>query len=934
MARRGASRAGRSCLAALCWVAGLAGDVEAQGLASRPLGITQYEPHREFLYRPGRAYDNRAFADWVYPDIVTRGPYQNFYGPLGDHLFRGFEVMSWRETRSTEHTGQVEGSEIVKGGNFTSVFDFNVVSMESQKDWSAALLIANEIRTELTPLTMSLAGLNGVRLDAQSRRGRLSLLGSRYGHPVKRTDQRAGFQGQFSQRNSSLLFGGHGEVRLGALTVGATGLSFHLFDSRQPTFELKGQLQSGQTLPSWLVVRFADDSVEDGHGGAVVADARLTINGQARPDLRPFFVRINARNPTAVGRTSRLTGQFTPVSYVDGGTRFADVLYLRDHLNGQDVSGNVSVERLLRFTEWLPEAAEKRADGEDVVLAYFDLSQEPYVRAVRVEALVGNDYAVDVIGLHVVNERVSNYEAKLATQEVSAAMRATGNAQDLANLRWLSVDVGAFTGRTTLGANGKWEIPGARVRWEYARSVAFRQYPDGRPGLRTQSDISGIRPWRGTRSEAEDAAYFLTAEVDRGPLSAGAEVFAIGPRYDSGFVEDNDDDDRWPDNIQTATDIGTNLGDPGGDPDGVFPGKDEDHDGIPDTNRNGNGIPDYDEAFLLFEVEPDAYVVGYDWNHNGVVDHREDDFRPDYPYSPDQRGYHLFGQVRAPGGLLLAVGHQQARGIAFGGHNDSRYAQLTLAAERPRWGSIRAQSLVQRTRDDIEDPYQIFEEVTRDAASAGRGFQSVGAVYYLNTVIKDRLEYRDSMDWQHYVEGRATPLPGLRLEGNARYEINRQREADLGDGSDQRADRLELVTAVVKAEYVWRPIRQLELTAQWKGLRRWRQRQSLSLALADAWTTIPIVKLRCDVTPRTVFQVGVQGLPGLPLHKGDRADRRLDEEQEVRVVQMSNLSPYFGYQVSTNLGVRVTSRRFDDPTRAVDAQDITAAFLRVLLGFE
>jgi len=106
------------------------------------------------------------------------------------------------------------------------------------------------------------------------------------------------------------------------------------------------------------------------------------------------------------------------------------------------------------------------------------------------------------------------------------------------------------------------------------------------------------------------------------------------------------------------------------------------------------------------------------------------------------------------------------------------------------------------------------------------------------------------------------------------------------------------------------------------------------VALVDRWTSIPILKVRCSLTQRTVFQVGMQGLPGLPLRQRDRADSRLDEEQEVRVVQLSNESPYFGYQISMNLGVRVFRRRFDDFTREVDNQDITAAFMRVFLGFD
>ena len=54
----------------------------------------------------------------------------------------------------------------------------------------------------------------------------------------------------------------------------------------------------------------------------------------------------------------------------------------------------------------------------------------------------------------------------------------------------------------------------------------------------------------------------------------------------------------------------------------------------------------------------------------------------------------------------------------------------------------------------------------------------------------------------------------------------------------------------------------------------------------------------------------------------------------MRVVQLTNHSNYFGYALSTNVGLRLTRRTFDDPTRAGDDLDVTSLFMRVFLGFE
>ena len=76
----------------------------------------------------------------------------------------------------------------------------------------------------------------------------------------------------------------------------------------------------------------------------------------------------------------------------------------------------------------------------------------------------------------------------------------------------------------------------------------------------------------------------------------------------------------------------------GYDIDGVLLGQDEDNDGTLEINRNLNDLADYEEPFLMFDVEPNVYVYGLDRNHNDEPDHREDDGEVDYPYDYDQRG--------------------------------------------------------------------------------------------------------------------------------------------------------------------------------------------------------------------------------------------------------------------------------------------------------
>ena len=146
------------------------------------------------------------------------------------------------------------------------------------------------------------------------------------------------------------------------------------------------------------------------------------------------------------------------------------------------------------------------------------------------------------------------------------------------------------------------------------------------------------------------------------------------------LVDDNEDGDAYPDRR-----IG-NL--PGlihdakaYDIDGVFPGQDEDRDGTPRTNRNLNTVPDYEEPFLMFDIEPNEYIYGLDRNNNDEPDFREDDGAVDYPYDYDQRGYHLFGQLDLTRRWKLAVGLHRVDEVEGGGRNHSSYAILSFRRE-------------------------------------------------------------------------------------------------------------------------------------------------------------------------------------------------------------------------------------------------------------
>ena len=100
--------------------------------------------------------------------------------------------------------------------------------------------------------------------------------------------------------------------------------------------------------------------------------------------------------------------------------------------------------------------------------------------------------------------------------------------------------------------------------------------------------------------------------------------------------------------------VGT-LADPAGRR-GRLSGYDENNDLVSDFNQNDNGMPDYLEPFVRYDVDPLEFLYGTDMNNNTVIDRFENDEEADYPYPRDHRGYNLYGGAEIKPGSRIMVG--------------------------------------------------------------------------------------------------------------------------------------------------------------------------------------------------------------------------------------------------------------------------------------
>jgi hypothetical protein len=108
------------------------------------------------------------------------------------------------------------------------------------------------------------------------------------------------------------------------------------------------------------------------------------------------------------------------------------------------------------------------------------------------------------------------------------------------------------------------------------------------------------------------------------------------------------------------------------------------------------------------------------------------------------------------------------------------------------------------------------------------------------------------------------------------------------------------------------------------------------LATSHEHHIIPLVKLQYELTLRTRFQLGLQGLgSALPYSVTDLAAPDKDFEQYDTVLMMTNNSRYFGYIISTNAGISHRIREFSNVGLGeVSNEDFTSFFINVILGFE
>lgn len=787
------------------------------------------------------------------------------YDMYGNYMTRGFSVYNW-----TIDSPESSGSTVRKAPKYGSWFRNLVVSSMSKGGFYSALMIGDAISTRLTPLTFNKPAFNGIQWDFASDRFEGTILASRLASPgTVVMGENAGGQALGDLTN---LFGGHAKVRLNDFSqLGFTYLNVTNFSTarRLSSNSLKGVLTEAQNegQVETVVLRLSDDSPEDGVGGARLFSERVIINGVEHPEIVPVL---------------------------RGGVRRGGVIEANG-VEAIELTYNIAANFAVQ-------------DGDEI-------EDFQGIREIEFEMAVANDYRIEV---------TSNLQVNGQDEPVFLLVeRAHGNISDGSNLRFVRFDYGLPTGRDIIGFNFDIDDAGGfNLRSEWAISRAFRRFPN--------------QSFQNHRAAQDDGiAYYVTVSQDAYPYFAYGEIYRIDPEYSTrsfmsdtrGFidyedlerytfeaVDDNDDQDRFPDwqRLWQGGDFvfGTTPFGTGGLPDPqVFPGYDENSDFISDFNQNENAQPDYDEPFVRYGVDSPEFLFGVDMNNNGIIDRFENDNLADLPYRKDRRGWNAYGGVNLNENIKLTIGSAASDEISSKRNSDQLY---TILQGHWNWPGIeiRAYQYARTVEDNIEDTVLFWTDPD--------GFREV----------IDRLEAADAFVNTGYFTFDYKRFGKLNIYNKVKYDFVKQRGAQ----ADIKDDRLFL-GMVNRADYPIVVSDQLSVWPRWKSVYRKINPTFATDLQTSEWAQYFMLTSKYYLIPTTFVEYGLEVDLFRNLEKMPEiapAGYREDFNATVLAVQLSNQSSYLGYALTMNAGFRWERRNFEEE----DSESRSLVFVRAFAGLQ
>ena len=854
-------------VAMMCWAGVVSGQPEygnrlglQQGgdLMLYPQGLLPamgaVDPAVRKWYLPEELFDEYRWRQWE-TISYARQPYQRYVGsfdedsgrvePLeggyfydlyGNPMPQGWLIYNTSQTAPVE-----EGNVLFRGGRLDQWFNGIAIASEAKGQYRYALTAGSDIRSSFTPLVWSKPRFAGVQLDLMTDRYAASFIYSQGGQAGRidverpRTDVTVITGGRFTAQLGDF-------VEMGAHVVNAR--QNHSLNGLLLNNMFNGSLVAAQSgVVSLIEVVLRDDSPADGRGGAA------------------FFP----------------AGSDIIITYRDGAQdRGKDIRFEPVVAGGAPGQGFIT------------------ADGDEEIRLIYDFNRPDFVSRAHADRS-------EIAGVEFRLVLANDYQVLMTSDQQDLVPllveRSEDNVQDMSNLRLVSFDYGLPTATHIIGGTIKLnDVRGFNLYGEYDLNWNYRKYPNPQEeDHKTSSGISGKR---------QIPAWMLNVSKQMGSFFLFGELYSIDPHYNTqtfttsvdgtvdyendtsrlDFVDDNDDQDRFPDlprfDSNAAGSVDQN----------VFPGWDRDYDFLPDFNRNNNfirpnAIPDYEEPFLRFGTDRPEFLFGVDMNHNFWVDLYENDNEPDYPYRKDHRGVNVFAGKHFTPYLELKVGALREESIASERRNHSTYGVLTFDRSWPRWGRLRLFEMAQLAQDDIPDPLLQWRPGTL-LNQQGRSALSE---------VDDPLLARDT--WvNHFFGGHTWQGRSFFMMNRVNYVYFRQR-LDREERTRFGLSRSDFFFGIInKASYRY-PLGPLELEPRWKSE---FVDQSRDLFAAEKRTTLSEQLsglVRLHLLRATTLQSGVEYL------WSEELDGRARDLTSLNLgMQFLTESSYLGYAVKSLIG--------------------------------
>jgi len=936
-------------------------------------------------------YENYAFRGFENYNIINDRRNRWYYNQFGDRLTKMTRsAQIWDETYNDDGTFDASGPSGYINSQVSPGYIRNVdgiwAAREYTDDWAVSVVGAGALRAKFTPLTLNYPNLPGMKADFQSANYEASIINSVLIGEFSNVHETE--RGNYSL----MLRGGQFKRKFGALTLGATYVNmYQVVSSVDKGNSWNGTVNDHTATPIIYAVRVMDDSPQDG-GGPIIHDVKLKIDGVYRPDIQPQIILEDIRNElitacTDIGEKTYadvpnfnpqisegaqqggMASPFTQTTLYERIPKYVDYLYMNDYIDGWNttiMSKKYDVELGEEYFKYFdPKGVPFQVNGTEYVVYLFDLSSiKDVVKRVQAEITVANDYRIQVaeiytkkpMGGHAVKgENYSWYDATFW----KTMAQADGNIKDSSNLRTVTVDFAWEVANTIYGFDAHFNYLGFKIDGEYVTNTHHYMFSDGVPGAGwPEIKRLDITAREGKHSSLSDNAYYIVAQRDWEYFGFAGEYFKMGKFYrpsmeylypKRGFplrwpnntyndflrvsmIADNDDDDQYPDVMIYSQVMSENLGDfTVMDPDGVFPGNDQDNDDLPDNEKNFNGIPDYDEPFLMFDVDPDEYVFGDDFNNNNIPDFREDDMKYDTPYDLDRQGHHINLRFTPQRNINIMLGTLRTRGEGLDTRSDDDYLKVIFNYDVFTIGNLYAEYRYHEIQDNIQDSFVIVPPAAVRGILMQKG-EMAGSSRYDRDFYYDEREYRNSKVNKFFIESRIRAIPSVTVENHVKYERNSQLEGTMYDSTFQSENILTTFAMVNKLAYT----KQLGNWTFSPGMkfRLYKKEYSESIYPRDHYLMrIPVVLLKYRISPKTNVSLGLQGFKGFELLYRDYIQSHNDYRKVNYILEIANKTSYFGFDIWGGFGFKIEQVKFEEEYRNFEEFKSSMFFVQMWCGY-